>query len=61
MTLVQKVTDSIVQAWHDNDPKELSEEELAAMTPKERHDRGLCNKARLHYECHGRGNYSECG
>jgi len=27
---------------------------------QEVHDHGLCNKARLHYECHGRDNYREC-
>ena len=30
------------------------------MTPQELHELGLCNKAQLHYECHGRDNYKEC-
>jgi len=62
MTFVHKVTDSITQAWHNSTyPDVVSDDELAAMTPKDLHDRGLCNKARLHYECHGRDNFAECG
>lgn len=62
MTFVQKVTEGIAQAWHEGiNPDVVTEEELAAMSPKELHDRGLCNKARLHYECHGKENYGECG
>jgi hypothetical protein len=38
----------------------LSEADMIKLTPQEVHDHGLCNKARLHYECHGRDNYREC-
>jgi hypothetical protein len=34
--------------------------DLDSLTPRELHELGLCNKAQLHYECHGRSNYQEC-
>lgn len=31
-----------------------------SLTPQELHELGLCHKAKLHYECHGRDNFKEC-
>jgi len=42
-------------------PRPLTEADNVKLTPQEIHDFGLCNKAQLHYECHGRDNYRECG
>ena len=57
-----KLADEVVRLWQTIlGERPLTEADLVKLTPKEIHDHGLCNKARLHYECHGRGNYSECG
>jgi hypothetical protein len=47
--------------WLMGRPRPLTEADNVKLTPQEIHDFGLCNKARLHYECHGRDNYGECG
>jgi hypothetical protein len=41
--------------------RSLTDADNVKLTPQEIHEYGLCNKARLHYECHGRDNYAECG
>jgi hypothetical protein len=61
MTLIHKVAEGIVKVWHDSAYPDPADEDLDSLTAKERHDRGLCNKALLLYECHGRDDYAECG
>jgi hypothetical protein len=46
------VEDLILGPAEDVDP--------GSLTPRELHELGLCNKAQLHYECHGRDNFNEC-
>lgn len=62
MTLTRtKLTDGIAKLWQMAGPsRPLSERDMVKLTAQEVHDHGLCNKARLHYECHGRDNYREC-
>ena len=57
-----RLSESVVSLWGMVwGERPLSEADLVKLTPKEIHEHGLCNKARLHYDCHGRDNYRECG
>ena len=62
MTLTNtKLANGIAKLWQMTGPfRPLSEQDTVKLTAQEVHDHGLCNKARLHYECHGRDNYREC-
>ena len=58
---VTKLSDGIANLWQTiRGERPLTEADMVKLTPQEVHDHGLCNKARLHYECRGRDNYREC-
>ena len=60
--IITKLSDEVVSLWQTiRGRRPLTEADMIKLTPQEIHDHGLCNKARLHYECHGRGNFRECG
>ena len=51
----------IAKLWQMTWPfRRLSERDMVKLTAQEVRDHGLCNEARLHYECHGRDNYRAC-
>ena len=56
--LSRALTELRLMMWHD---RAQIESDNVRLTPREIHEYGLCNKARLHYECHGRDSYAECG
>ena len=60
--MITNLAGEVVSLWQTiRGRRPLTEADMVKLTPKEIHDYGLCNKARLHYECRGRNNYSECG
>ena len=54
---VERLTVELVKLWQIGQEPAPDDRTL---TPRELHERGLCNKVRLHYECQGRDDYREC-